>query len=100
MTMENKTPPPVEHSGDSTAVHLSYIRRDIDTINSKLDALTNQYVTRLDYDEHLKVDADHEDRIRTLEETQWKKSAYSSIISSAITAGGFIVVQYLINHSK
>ncbi len=79
-----KLPPPVIPTGD-VSTHLSYMRRDMDEtkinaaksfdkldrsiadINSKLDRLTDGYVTRIDFDEHLKADADHEARIRILE---------------------------------
>lgn len=66
--MDSKIPPPVE-STDSTAVHLAYMRRDVDEIKNVLKGLVDGYVTRLDFDEHLKADVDHETRIRALEKS-------------------------------
>ncbi len=67
MPEETKTPPPIDQGSSGTAIHLAYIRRDIDDIKSTLTGLKNGYVTRIDFEEHLKADADHEARIRTLE---------------------------------
>ncbi len=56
------------------ATHISYMRRDIDEMkgiqrdmNTKLDQLGTQYVERTEFLEHLKADADHEARIRAME---------------------------------
>ncbi len=92
----DKVPPPIDHTNDSTSVHLSYIRRDIDTINAKLDNLTNGYVTKADFEEHQKIDQDHEERIRTIEQELWKYIGFSSAISSAIALGGSFLIQHFI----
>ncbi len=49
---------------EGISIHLSYIRKDIDTISRKLDALSGQFVTNTDFQEHMKVSDDHEKRIR------------------------------------
>ncbi len=81
-----KIPPPVIVSQGDTNTHLSYIRRDIDQqkidtnkgfdkldksiteINVKLDNFTSGFVNRVEFAEHLKIDNDHENRLRILEE--------------------------------
>lgn len=90
-TIETKIPSP-ETSSDPMSVHLWYVRRDISEIKGTLSDLKNGYVTRTDFDEHLKTDADHESRIRTLEKNMWKWIGASSIIS----AGAAYVAQFLI----
>ncbi len=97
------TPPPIVDSPEATAVHLSYIRRDIVDIKNQLTTLTNNYVTRADFDEHLKADADRETRIRTLEE---KMTSTISMIKTwgiigGVILGGLQVIEiiYSLTHS-
>lgn len=98
-----KIPAPIDTGGDSVSVHLSYIRRDIDQIRTDLtknsqevkgaiDELRNAYVTRQDYNEHLKADEDHENRIRIIEKNMWRQIGVSSILSSV---GGAVLVAAL-----
>lgn len=79
--METKSPPPVTLDSDGIAIHLNYIRRDIDEIKvnqkanseavqSAFNDLKNGYVSRLDFNEHIKQDEDHETRIRGLQTFQ------------------------------
>lgn len=104
--MENvpKIPPPIEMApGDSTSTHLSYLRRDVDNlstkidrlgeaVNLKLDILSGKYVTQDDFQEHLKADADHEIRIRVLEEGRWKdKLIVGSIVGFFSIVGSYII---------
>lgn len=90
--MEAKLPPPVESDGMN--VHLSYIRRDIDEIKLTLRELGGQFVTSVDYAEHLKSHQDHEERIRVLEESRWKVVGATGIIVGLIT----IIGEYFISH--
>lgn len=66
---ETKTPPPVTSPGNigELATHFSYLRRDVDEIKTGFKDLKNGYVTRIDFEEHLKTDEDHENRLRMLE---------------------------------
>ena len=108
-TMENdiKIPAPVDTGNDTVSVHLSYIRRDIDQIRTDLtknsqevrgaiEDLKNAYVTRIDYEEHLKADDDHENRIRNIEKTLWKYVGASSAISAIGSALLVAISQYFI----
>lgn len=63
MDSEIRTPAPIPIAGD-TGVHLAYLRRDVDEIKSILKS--DLFVARHDFDEHLKTDEDHEERIRGL----------------------------------
>lgn len=105
--MESKTPAPIDLSVDSVNVHLSYIRRDVDMVNAKLsqmeqaltdkiDEVGNAYVSRVDFNEHLKVDEDHENRIRSLERALWKYVGASSVISAIGSALLLAVIQHYI----
>lgn len=66
---KQKSPALIPSMNEATNVHLAYIRRDIDEIKSTLSTLTSGYVTRIDFDEHLKTDEDHESRLRMLEKS-------------------------------
>ncbi len=68
----DKTQPPIpspEVMTDPVSVHMWYMRRDIGEIKITLSNLKDGYVSRTDFDEHLKTDADHEVRIRTIEKS-------------------------------
>lgn len=73
---EIKSTPPVDPQGlDGTVgVHMGYMRRDIDEIkeilkdtNIKIENIGSSFVSHAEFAEHLKADADHETRIRTIE---------------------------------
>lgn len=89
----SKLPPPIESDGMN--IHLSYIRRDIDQINTKIDRLTSGYVTRVDYDEHLKQDEDHEKRIRLLETATTKIMTYGSVGILVLSVVEFLLSRFL-----
>lgn len=92
----DKENPPIVDSNEATAVHLSYIRRDIVDIKSQLIDLKNSYVTQVDFDKHLNVDKDHEDRIRALEKDMWKRIGLTSAISALGSSGLLTVIQHFI----
>lgn len=102
----DKTPPPIELENSSMNVHLSYIRRDLDELKSiqksqhaenlaKLDSLHNSYVTRIDFEEHLKADEDHEKRIRGLEQEEWKRTGINTILGAGAGIIAAIVVKLI-----
>ena len=83
---EKKIPPPIIiEDSQSVATHLSYVRRDldqyninqkqgfhdmngrIDSLDEKLDRMAEGFVSQSQFSDHLKVDNDHENRIRELE---------------------------------
>ncbi len=80
--MENKAEtPPITDFG-SMNIHLSYLRRDVtdlkadtnksfEEIKKTLNTIGSNYVTVFDFAEHLKLDEDHEKRIRALERYSW-----------------------------
>lgn len=105
---KTNTPAPVDTGSDGIAIHLSYIRRDIDEIKNTqtknnteikqaIQTLQNAYVTRVDYNEHLKTDEDHEKRIRILERALWKYIGFSSAISAVISLVGAFLAQHYFN---
>jgi hypothetical protein len=80
-------------------ITLSYIRRDITEISKKLDTMASGNVTRVDFEEHLKADADHEARIRNLEsfkETLIGKMWGVGILVSAGTTIVTIAINYFL----
>lgn len=52
---------------EGMGIHISYIRRDLESMNKKLDTLINTFVSSAEFADHLKADEDHENRIRILE---------------------------------
>lgn len=98
-------PPPISDNNDAVSIHLSYIRRDIlDIKNTQNESnvefrkeftdLKNGFVSRTDFDEHLKADEDHEQRIRVIEKSLWKFLGASSAISAIIS----LIGSYILNH--
>lgn len=92
----DKEKPPIVDSNEATAVHLSYIRRDIVDIKTQLTDLKGAYVTRVDYNEHLKAAEDHEQRIRGLEKDLWKRIGLTSAISALGSSGLLTLIQHFI----
>ncbi len=88
-------PTPLEVNSDRMSVHFSYLRRDIDEIKASLKILSVGFVSRTDFEEHLKADEDHESRIRSLEKNMWKWVGASSVISAGIA----YLMQFLIKSS-
>lgn len=86
--------PPPEISADPS-VHLWYLRRDIGEIKVTLNKLENNYVTQKDFEDHLKADEDHEQRIRSLEKALWKYIGFSSAISAVVSVAGAALIQFL-----
>jgi hypothetical protein len=94
---EIKTPPPVDSSSapDGVSIHLSYIRRDIDEMKQSLKDLKSGYVSLSDFAEHLKADADHETRIRSIEgfkDTLIGKLVGAGIVIGAVFAGISLII--------
>ncbi len=69
---------------EGIAIHLSYVRRDMDTMIKKLDGLGSSFVTASDFAEHLKADEDHEKRIRALEEATSENPLVKRIVYGAV----------------
>lgn len=83
--------------------HFSYLRRDVDEIKNAVKDLKNGYVTRLDFDEHLKADDDHEKRIRTIESlvqdvATVKKIVYSCVALILAAFVGAVIYIVIPNH--
>ena len=74
-------------------IHLATLSRKMDRVDSKLDAMLNVYVTRADFEEHLKIDEDHESRLRSIEDSRSKIIG----IATAVGVGGSIIVQLISN---
>lgn len=91
-----KLPPP-ELGSDPLSIHLWYVRRDVGEIKSTLSDMKNGFVTRVDFDEHLKSDTDHENRIRTIEQSTWKNLGFSSAIGAVISLIGASLIQHYIH---
>ena len=77
------------------SVDITRIKEDIKEIKDDLKEGSRQYVNNTDYAEHLKADADHETRIRVLEQSMWKQVGMSSVISSVIAVGITIAIKLL-----
>lgn len=87
METELKSPPPVPAPGNigELATHFSYLRRDVDELKTLIKDQRNGYVTRGDFEEHLVADADHEQRIRTIEKRMWQLVGVSSLGSAVLS---------------
>lgn len=91
-----ETPVQAPTNMEGVAIHLSYLRRDMQKITEKIDGISTNFVTLVTFQEHLKDTTDHETRIRDLEKALWKYIGASSIISSIISAGGLTLIQNFI----
>lgn len=98
--------PPPELGLDPIAIHLWYVRRDVadikktqkennEDVKNQFDDLRNGYLTKTDFAEHLKADADHEDRIRVIEKfndnllgRMWGIGIGATVIGSVLTLLG------------
>ena len=97
MMTDKQIPPPIDAGSDPMNIHLSYIRRDIDSINKTLDGLVSGYVSRVDFIDHLKDDADHESRIRSLEE--FHNTLLGKMWGIGILVGGLSsIISFMVNH--
>lgn len=73
----------------ATALNIQYIQKDILEIKQSLKDINTLYVTQTEFVEHLKDDADHELRIRTIEQSMWKWlgiSTTAGMVLSFLTA--------------
>lgn len=99
-----KIPAPITDAPDGMSVHIQYIRRDIDEIKLNLRDLKDNYVTNTDFQSHLKIDEDHEKRIRTLEDSVTKIVSMMKTwgIAGAVLLGGLQVIEivYFLTHTK
>lgn len=96
MNMEHPESLPVSDM-TTMAVHLSYVRRDLESMNKKLDSLINTFVTEGDFKEHLKADADHEERIRVLEE--FHNTLIGKMWGVGMLAGLIVgIISFIANH--
>jgi hypothetical protein len=68
---------------DGIAIHLSYISKNINELNRKMDVIQQNTVARDEWNVHLKRDEDHENRIRLLEtEDGNRKTEISNILTT------------------
>lgn len=110
----DKIPAPVKSTESATALHLSYIRRDVDQqridnnrafekldrsiseINSKLDTMQLGFVTRSEFADHIKIDDDHENRIRVIEKAAEEALQRTSIFPTLVTKEEFAPVKKVV----
>lgn len=78
-------------------VNIDNIKVNIKEIKDTLKEMSTQYVPRHDYEEHLKADEDHENRIRKVEVEQ---TALSGRILGIITTVGavFAIISLIAGH--
>lgn len=82
---------------EGMSIHLGYIRRDLDSMNKKLDGLSTSFVTTTEFNDHLKGYEDHEKRIRILE--GFKDTLLGKLWGVGIMAGGVVaIISILVNH--
>lgn len=94
-----RTPAPVLGGSAPADVHMAYLRRDVDemknTMNRSflelaktLEDIRDGHPTR---DEH----ADHEKRIRVIEQTMWRYIGASAVIGAAVSFVGSLLIAKL-----
>lgn len=97
MIQDMETPEAQESSMATMAVHLSYMRKDMESMNRKLDSLANTFVSTDDFQKHIKISDDHETRIRILEE--FKDTLTGKLIGAAAVMGiVFTLGTYALDH--
>ncbi len=91
--------PPAQETGTlvGMGIHISYIRKNLEELNRKMDNLSGVFVTTEDFARHEEADADHEKRIRTLEE--FKDTLTGKMIGVAATSGFIVgIITLIIDH--
>jgi hypothetical protein len=68
------------------STNIDYIKRDIAEIKENMKDVLGRFVTQQDFAEHIKVDVDHEERIRTIEQNMWKWIGASSVAGALISS--------------
>jgi len=74
---------------------ITNIQVGIVAINQTLKEISGAYITTNDFAEHIKIDNDHEIRIRSLEQSMWKLAGVSSTISAVLTMGFAYVLKLI-----
>ncbi len=69
--METPTPEQVPQTVEGIAIHLSYINKNLDKLNIKMDLMQTNTVNREEWNEHLKQVGDIEMRLRNVEKYLW-----------------------------
>ncbi len=100
--------PAPEVTKDPLSVHLWYMRKDIGEIKNTLSTMRDGFVTRTDFEEHLKADEDHEERIRTIEkDKETDRQYFNELINKVnvkiatyigIAVGGAAVIQFILTY--
>jgi hypothetical protein len=94
--------PPTDLAG--VAIHLSYLRRDMQTLSGKIDNISTNFVTTNDFKEHLKADEDHENRIRSIETSNntlagkmWVVAAIVGVVSTIVSGVTVIIIAHFLD---
>lgn len=72
---------------------ISYIQKDISEMKMSLKEIAIGYVTVADFKDHLRIDTDHENRLRTLEQAMWKNIGLSSTIGATVAIFGEFIIK-------
>lgn len=70
----------------ATALNIQYIQKDILEIKQTLKDMGLLYVRTGDFEEHAKIEVDHESRIRIIEKSMWKWIGMASVGGGVVSA--------------
>ncbi len=80
---------------EGIGIHLGYINKGIEALNTKVDTMATNTVTRQEFGEHLKHDEDHETRIRVIEKNLSDQETDISNIQTTIKVWGVALGAFL-----
>lgn len=78
-------------TSEGIGIHLSYISKGMLELNKKFDAIQSNTVNRNEWLDHLKIDADHEARIRLCEAATSDLKTNISDINTTIKVWGIAI---------
>ena len=79
----------------ATALNIQYIQRDIQEIKQSIKETNEKSVSRIEFTEVCNVQADHERRTRSLEESRYKVVVWTGTITGFLSIAGSYIINLL-----
>lgn len=95
--MENPPPTQEPTTIEGIAIHMSYMRRDLASMNTKLDSLTTTFVSQVEFDDLKKVVEENKGAIKIL--TEFKDTLTGKMWGIGVMAGTAVsIISIIVNH--
>ena len=82
----------------ATALNIQYIQRDIQEIKQSIKETNDKAVSRVEFNEVVAVQEDHEKRTRSLEESRYKVVVLTGTITGFLSIAGSYIISLLTQH--